>query len=74
MKTNELISEAISLPIEERAFVVDSILRSFQMPDSDVDANWVSVAKHRLADLRSEKVRSVPGDEVFAKISKRLSS
>jgi putative addiction module component (TIGR02574 family) len=72
MKAKELINEAVSLPIEERAMVVDSILRSFHAPELDIDQKWVSVAKRRLAELRAGKVRAVPGDEVFTKMRKRF--
>jgi putative addiction module component (TIGR02574 family) len=71
MKTKELIAEAVSLPIEERAILVDSILRSMNPPESDVDRDWAALANRRLAELRSGKVQGVPGEEVFARIMKR---
>lgn len=72
MKTKELIAEAISLPVEERAIVVDSILRSLNPPESDIDKKWAEVAKRRLEELRSGQVQAIPGDEVFEKIWKRF--
>jgi putative addiction module component (TIGR02574 family) len=74
MKTRDLISEALSLPVEDRAMVVDSLLRSLNPPNSQIDEKWASVAKHRLEDLRSGRVGAVPGDEVFSRIWKRFSS
>jgi putative addiction module component (TIGR02574 family) len=74
MKTKELIDEAISLPVEERALVVDSLLRSLNPPDSAIDKKWTAVAKRRLRELRSGKVKAVPGDDVFNKIWQRFSS
>lgn len=68
----EIIKEAESLPVEERAIVVDSLLRTLNPPSSDIDAEWAKVAKHRLAELRSGGVKAVPGDEVFAKIRDRF--
>jgi putative addiction module component (TIGR02574 family) len=74
MKTKDLIAEAISLPVEERAMVVDSILKSLNPPESDIDQQWAAVAKQRLKELRSGAVEAIPGDEVFKRIWKRFSS
>jgi putative addiction module component (TIGR02574 family) len=68
----ELIEEVASLPVEERAIVVDSILRSLNPPESDIDHRWAQVAQRRLTELRSGKVKPVPGEEVFAKVWKRF--
>ena len=44
MKTADLIAEAISLPVEERAVVIDSLLKSLNPPETDIDKKWASVA------------------------------
>jgi len=49
MKTKELIAEAISLLIEERALVADSLLRSLNPPDPAIDRKWAEVALPVLA-------------------------
>jgi putative addiction module component (TIGR02574 family) len=72
IKTRELIEEALSLPVEERALIADSLLRSLNMPDTTIDAKWAEVARRRLQELRSGKVKPIPGDEVFAKVLERL--
>ena len=74
MNTKELITEVISLPVEERAVVVDSILKSLNPPESEIDKRWISIAKRRLSELRTGKVKAVPGEEVFNKIWNRLST
>ena len=71
MGTKELIAQATSLPVEERAFIADSILRSLNPPDSAIDRKWAAVAKRRLAELRSGRVKAIPGDEVFARMHRR---
>ena len=73
MKTKELIAEAISLPVEERAMVVDSILRSLNPTDSVIDKKWAAIAKRRIKELRSGQVKAVPGEDVFSRIWKRFS-
>jgi putative addiction module component (TIGR02574 family) len=73
MKTTDLIAEAIALPVEERAMVVDSLLKSLNPPETDIDKRWASVARRRVAELRSGEVKAVPGDEVFEKTWKKFS-
>ena len=52
----EIIKEAESLPVEERALVVDSLLRTLNPPDPNVDREWAEVARQRLEELRSGRV------------------
>ena len=70
--TEEIIQEATSLPVEERIIVVDSLLRTLNMPDPDIDKEWAVVAKRRLAELRSGRVNPVQGDQVFTRIRERF--
>ncbi|TSA51735.1 addiction module protein [archaeon] len=72
MKPKELIAEVISLPVEERAIVVDSILRSFNSPEDDIDRQWIAEAERRLDEVRTGRVKTIPGDQVFAQIRKRF--
>ena len=72
MNRQTLIDEAISLPVEERALVVDSILRSLNPTDSRIDREWAQVARERLDDLRSGKVSGIPADDVFRRVRERL--
>ncbi|SNY96893.1 addiction module protein [Halomonas sp. hl-4] len=55
MNIQELVSEAESLPVEERARVVDVLLRSLNSPEADIDKQWVDVARSRLDDIRGVK-------------------
>jgi putative addiction module component (TIGR02574 family) len=68
----EIIKEAESLPVEKRAIIVDSLLRTLNPPNSKIDRKWVELAKRRLTELRSGRVKPVPGDMVFAKIRKQF--
>ena len=72
MTTKKIIEEALSLPVEERALIADSLLRSLNMPNAGIDAKWREVAKRRLQELRSGKVKTVPGDMVFDKALERF--
>ncbi|MBK1707287.1 addiction module protein [Halochromatium glycolicum] len=72
MSTKELIEQAIALPVEERALVVDSLLRSLNPPQADVDAQWAAEARRRLAELRSGEVEAIPGEAVFERVWERF--
>jgi len=74
MTTKKLVEEALSLPVEQRALLADSLLRSLNPPNRAIDDKWTEVARKRLRDLRSGKVEPIPGDEVFAEILKRLAT
>jgi putative addiction module component (TIGR02574 family) len=52
--------------------VIDSLLRTINAPTTEIDFEWVEVAKRRLAELRSGRTKAVPGDEVFARIRNRF--
>jgi len=74
METKKIIEEVISLPVEERALIADSILRSLNPVESDIDKKWIKIAKKRLEELKSGSIKAVPGDEVFDKIWQRFST
>ena len=67
-----LIEEVVSLPVEERAIVAESVLRSLNPPESPIDRQWAQVAERRLAEQRSGAVRPVRGEQVFARVWKRF--
>ncbi len=68
MNIKQLIDEAISLPVEDRGLVVDSLLRSMNLTESEVDKDWAKLARKRLSELRTGQVEGIPGEVVFRKI------
>ena len=72
MNTQTLINEAVSLPVEERAMMVDTLLKSLNQPESEIDKKWAAVAKRRISELKSGQIKSIPGEEVFSKIWSRF--
>ena len=73
MKTKDLLAEVISLPVEERASIVDSVLKSLNPVRPEIDRKWAEVAKRRLNDLQSGKVEGVPGDKVLERVWNKFS-
>jgi hypothetical protein len=70
----EIIHEVESFPVEERTFIVDSLLRTLNPPDRKIDRKWAAVAQSRLDDLRSGRVKAIPGKDVFAKIGQSFAT
>ncbi len=68
IKTQELFDEAVSLPVEMRAQLVDKLLRSLHPAQKEIDELWAVEAEKRVEEIRSGKVTTVPGDKVFKKI------
>jgi putative addiction module component (TIGR02574 family) len=71
--TKKLIDEVLSLPVEERARIATTLLESLNVPNPAIDKKWAAVAKRRLEELRSGKVKPISGDEVFERVQKRFS-
>jgi hypothetical protein len=67
MKTKELLAEAVSLTVEERALLVDCLLRSLNAHEPAVDKKWIAVAEDRLQQLRAGEVTAISSDEVLKK-------
>lgn len=72
LSTNEIIHEAESLPAEELAVVVDTLLRSLSRQDTAIDRQWAEIARRRLEELRSGDVVAVSGEAVLARLRKRF--
>lgn len=72
MNTADLMTEAASLPLEERARLVDSLLQTLNPADDSTTAAWLAVARRRLDDIRFGRVEMIPGEAVFEKVRRRL--
>lgn len=72
MDTKELIDEAVSLPVEDRARIVDSLLQSLNQIQSGIDNAWLQIAQQRLAEIRQGKTGVADGKAVFDNIWKRF--
>jgi putative addiction module component (TIGR02574 family) len=72
VKTDDLIQEIQSLPVEERARIADCILRSLNQTVPAVDQKWADLAAKRLQEIQAGAVKPVAGDEVFDEIWRRL--
>jgi hypothetical protein len=69
----ELAEQAMSLPTEARARLADLLVESLDADElGPVDRLWLAEAKRRRNDVRSGRVRSIPGDEALQQVRDAL--
>jgi putative addiction module component (TIGR02574 family) len=67
----DLAAQALSLPPEDRAKLVERLIASFE-PKSPAQAAWLAVAQSRRADVKAGTVTMSPGDDALARVRARL--
>lgn len=72
IKTDELISEAVSLPLEIRTKLIDQLLLSLNPERLDIDELWKKKVKTRLEEVKANKVELIDGEKVFNDINKQF--
>lgn len=72
IKTEDLFSEAISLPVDIKTLLVNKLLESLHPTKKEIDELWAKEAEKRIDDIRSEKVKTIPGEEVFKEIRNKF--
>lgn len=73
MITKKMYSQIVSLPIEDRVALTDSLLKSLNQTKDDIDKKWISVATKRLEEIRKGSVIAIDGQKVFERIEKKFS-
>jgi len=67
--TDKLLEEALLLPADERASLVEKLLQSLNLPtEAEVNRLWVEEAERRVSQIEAGKVELIPGEQVFARI------
>lgn len=70
--SEQILKEALALPPQERAELVEQLLATFQSPpDAHIDELWAREAEDRLDAFDRGELKAVPAEEVFSKIRQR---
>jgi putative addiction module component (TIGR02574 family) len=76
-EASDLLKKALALSTEERAQLVDLLLKSLEERHEDpasVEAAWNDEIARRIADLDSGKAKTIPWEEVRQRISAKLTN
>ncbi|MDP3590067.1 MAG: addiction module protein [Methylobacter sp.] len=69
MNLAQLESEIFSLPIQDRASLVQRLLLSLEeITEPEFDRLWGDVSAHRAAEFDAGRVQAIPGEEVAKKV------
>ncbi len=69
----QLTEEALRLPITSRALLADKIVESLDFSESDeIWQAWASESVRRRDEIRSGKVKPIPGEQVLAEVRRRV--
>jgi putative addiction module component (TIGR02574 family) len=71
-KPEDIIAEALHLPIKQRAELASRLLDSLdELSEEESDRLWAEEAERRYADYKAGNIDAVPADEVFARLRSR---
>lgn len=75
MGTNaaNLISLLDSLPTDVKTELLEKLLNSLNPTQKEIDKLWAKEAEFRVSEIKSGKVKTIPGAEVFAEIRENFS-
>jgi putative addiction module component (TIGR02574 family) len=71
-RANKVVEEALSLPSDERASLVEKLISSLNLPvQEEIDKLWADESERRVSQIEKGEIELIPGNEVFAKIRRK---
>lgn len=70
--TEILLRQAIQLPVNDRAALIEGLIVSLDKPDPSMDALWLKEAESRLGAYRSGEIDVIDAEQVFTELGKRF--
>jgi putative addiction module component (TIGR02574 family) len=71
MAVEKVLQEALALPSEDRARLLEALQESLE-PDEEWGKAWAAEVARRVKDLDEGRTRAIPAEEVFAKLRARF--
>ena len=72
MTTLQLLKEAQDLPLEEKALLADSLLRSLSPGDPALEAQWIAEVRRRSAALDAGMTSTISLEDWRQKVQARF--
>jgi putative addiction module component (TIGR02574 family) len=71
---SELLEKALALSTQDRGLLIDRLIASLddEAPETGVEAAWDEEIKSRVDDIRSGRVKTIPGEQVFRELAEEF--
>ena len=70
---DQLAEEAMQLPAASRALLAERLVESLDFAESDeIQKLWAAEATRRRDEVRSGRVRPIPGEQVLAEVRRMV--
>jgi putative addiction module component (TIGR02574 family) len=73
-QVSEVLEKALALSTQERGLLIDHLIESLDEGPAEegVEEAWGEEIKRRVDDIRSGKVKMIPGERVLRKLAKEF--
>jgi putative addiction module component (TIGR02574 family) len=72
-QVSEILQKALALSTQERGLIIDRLIESLddEPAEEGVEAAWDEEIKRRVDDIRSGRVKTIPGEQVLQRLKAR---
>ena len=73
-RISELLEKALGLSTQERGLLIDRLIETLdnEPAEEGVEAAWGEEIKRRVGDIRSGRVKTIPGEQVLAELAEEF--
>jgi putative addiction module component (TIGR02574 family) len=73
-QVSELLEKALALSTQERGLLIDRLIETLdnEPAEEGVEAAWDAEIKRRVDDIRSGRVKTIPGEQVLRELAEEF--
>lgn len=73
-RVSELLERALALSLEERGLLIDRLVESLndEPAEEGVEKAWAEEIKRRVDEVRSGRVKTIPGEQVLRELAEEF--
>jgi putative addiction module component (TIGR02574 family) len=73
-QVSELLEKALTLSTQERGLLIDRLIETLdnEPAEEGVEAAWGEEIKRRVDDIRSGRVKTIPGEQVLREVAEEF--